>query len=319
MPYTASIDRRNPGCVLFLVDQSTSMIGTLAGQSGLTKMNAAADAVNRVIDTLVQRCSQGIEIRDYFDIGILGYGHALRLPDDPSIESYLILNKDEKTGQIIHKNDPRFNEMWPVEESIISVFPGTSVESPFLSISLVAEAAELEDRQVRESDGEGVVIEVTRKVPMWVHPHCGLETPMRRALLHTAQAVGQWIVRHPQSFPPIVINISDGESSDGDPEPVAQQIMNLHTSDGNVLLFNCHLSESAAAPIQYPERESALHHWHARQMFRMSSVMPEGARAHAFRLGIPVSEQSRCCVFNADIASLVQFLDIGTRGPVTLR
>ena len=42
MPYTASIDRRNPACFLFLVDQSVSMMRTLAGQTGQRKMDAAA-------------------------------------------------------------------------------------------------------------------------------------------------------------------------------------------------------------------------------------------------------------------------------------
>ena len=84
-------------------------------------------------------------------------------------------------------------------------------------------------------------------------------------------------------------------------------------------MFNCHLSEASATPIQYPDSESSLPDSYARQMFRMSSVLPPGSRDHAARLGIPVGAESRCCVFNADMVSLVQFLDIGTRGSVDLR
>ncbi len=72
-------------------------------------------------------------------------------------------------------------------------------------------------------------------------------------------------------------------------------------------------------PFQYPDRENSLPDRYAREMFRMSSVMPQGYRDHAALLGIPVSAESRCCVFNADMVSLVQFLDIGTRAAANLR
>ena len=83
MPYTADISRNNPGCFLFLIDQSASMSGALAGQPDLRKMDGAADAVNKVVDAISQRCSQGMDIRDYFYIGILGYGHGRKVAFDP--------------------------------------------------------------------------------------------------------------------------------------------------------------------------------------------------------------------------------------------
>ncbi len=75
MSYTADISRNNPGCFLFLIDQSGSMSGALGGQPDLRKMDGAADAVNRILDAISQRCSQGMDIRDYFDIGVIAYGH----------------------------------------------------------------------------------------------------------------------------------------------------------------------------------------------------------------------------------------------------
>ena len=73
MAYAADISRNNPGCFLFLIDQSGSMIGALGGQPGLKKMDGAADAVNRILDAISQRCSQGMDIRDYFHVGIITY------------------------------------------------------------------------------------------------------------------------------------------------------------------------------------------------------------------------------------------------------
>ena len=63
MSYTAEISRINPGCFLFLVDQSGSMSGALGGQPGCYKHEQAADALNRTLSNIIQRCSQGEEIR----------------------------------------------------------------------------------------------------------------------------------------------------------------------------------------------------------------------------------------------------------------
>ena len=286
MPYTADISRANPACFLFLIDQSGSMTGALAGQPGQRKMDQAADAINRILDTVAQRCSQGMDIRDYFHIGIIGYN-------------------TDGTGR----------------PTITSALQGTSPEQPFLSISQVVDVADVEERQVRESDGAGGLIEVTRRIPVWLHPHAEYGTPMCRALEVAGRAIGGWIGQYPDSFPPIVINVSDGAAGDGNPEQQAQELMNLQTNDGNILLFNVHLSEVAAMPVQYPDDGGALPQddEYASQMFRMSSVLPESSRNQAQILDLAVSENSRGYVFNADMTALVQFLDIGTRAASNLQ
>ena len=59
MPYEAEISRVNPTCFLFLVDQSGSMAEPFGGESGKTKAQGVADAINRLFQTLVSRCRQG--------------------------------------------------------------------------------------------------------------------------------------------------------------------------------------------------------------------------------------------------------------------
>ena len=280
MPYTADISRTNPGCFLFLVDRSRSMEQALAGQPGQRKMDQAADAINRILDAVSQRCSQGMDIRDYFHIGIIGY------------------NTDSSGAPII-----------------TSGLSGTSPEQPFLLISQVVEVADVVERQVRESDGAGGVIEATRRMPIWLQPHAEFGTPMCNALQLASNAVGAWVAQYPDSFPPIVINVSDGDATDGDPVPLAHQIMNLQTNDGNALVFNVHLSEMATMPVQFPDTADGLPDELAVRLFQMSSVLPEASRSLAASLDLVMSPNSRGFVFNADMTSLVQFLDIGTRGP----
>ena len=279
MPYAADISRNNPGCFLFLIDQSGSMDGALGGQPGLRKMDGAADAVNRILDAISQRCSQGMEVRDYFHVGVITY-----TTDD--------------------KGNPEVG----------SALPGTSPDAPFLTISQVVDAAEVEERQVKESDGAGGLVEVTRKFPVWLRPEARWGTPMCGALSAAENALHDWITDHKSSYPPMVISVTDGAAGDGDPVPLAQKIMDMGTDDGNVLVYNAHLSEMAASPVQYPADESAAPpDEYATQMFRMSSVFPDPVVDLAAGMGLPVTQGSRGYVYNADMVALVQFLDIGTR------
>ena len=74
----------------------------------------------------------------------------------------------------------------------------------------------------------------------------------------------------------------------------------------------------AAMPVQYPDRDDGLPDDLAKRLFRMSSVLPEPSRNLAETMGLAVSENSRGFVFNSNMEALVQFLDIGTRGPSNL-
>ncbi len=284
MPYTADISRNNPACFLFLLDQSGSMAGALGGQPGQRKMDGAADAINRVLDAVSQRCSQGMDVRDYFHIGVVTY-------------------TTDNSGRLV----------------LGSALPGTSPEQPFLTISQVVDVAEVEEKQVKESDGAGGMVEVTRKFPVWLRPETGYGTPMCEALSAASKALGEWTAQHPDSYPPMVINVTDGDATDGNPEPLALEIKALGTNDGNVLVYNAHLSEMSAMPVQYPANESDLPpDEYAARMFRMSSVFPDPVLELAGSMGLPVTEGSRGYVFNADMVALVQFLDIGTRAATDL-
>lgn len=136
--------------------------------------------------------------------------------------------------------------------------------------------------------------------------------------LHQAHLLLQdWVSKHPNGYPPIAINITDGEAN-SDPTANAQAITSLASSDGNVLLFNCHISSHSASPIIFPADETALPDDCARMLFRMSSLLPDKLRQAAKSEGLNVGEQARGFAFNADLVELIRFLDIGTR-PSNLR
>ena len=141
---------------------------------------------------------------------------------------------------------------------------------------------------------------------------------MCKALAQTHTLLQAWLSHHPDCFPPIVINITDGESTDGDPGASAEDIKHLRSQDGEVLLFNVHLSSHRAAPIKFPDAESGLPDQFAQLLFRMASPLPPYLRNLVEKEGNRVSDGTRGFVFNADIVSVIQFLDIGTR-PSNLR
>ena len=85
------------------------------------------------------------------------------------------------------------------------------------------------------------------------------------------------------------------------------------TADGAVLVFNAHLSSRSDQAIEFPDAEASLPDEYSRRLFRMSSCLPLVMIQSARQAGFSVGPQTRGFVFNADLASVVRFLDIGTR------
>ena len=278
MAYTAEISRTNPSCFLFLVDQSGSMEDGWAGEPGKQKSEGLATVINRLLQNLVIKCAKSEGVRDYYHVGVLGYGG-----------------------------------------SVGPAFSGPLAGRDLAPISQIADApARIEERTRKTDDGAGGLVEQTVKFPIWFDAVASGGTPMCQALTRAQSIVGGWLEQHPDGFPPIVINITDGEATDGDPTKPAEALKSLSTGDGHVLLFNVHLSSQRAEPVQFPASDAALPDKYARLLFNLSSPLPEFMRSLAQQEGFAVGDGSRGFVFNADPVSVIQFLDIGTR-PSNLR
>jgi hypothetical protein len=278
MPYTAEISRANPTCFVFLIDQSGSMADSFGGGGGKRKADGVADAINRLLQTLVLRCSTGESVYPRYDVGVIGYG-----------------------------------------ATVGPAFGGALARRSLVPISEVANApVRIEERSRKVEDGAGGLVDQTTKFPVWFDPIADGGTPMGDALRHAYQLLHEWVSRHQASYPPIVINITDGEATDGDPTPPAQTLARLSTADGPVLVFNCHISAHVASPIMFPDSEAGLPDQYARLLFHMSSVLPGNLCAAARSEGFGLGEQARGFAFNAHLVDLIRFLDIGTR-PSNLR
>jgi hypothetical protein len=111
----------------------------------------------------------------------------------------------------------------------------------------------------------------------------------------------------------VVLNITDGAANDGDPARWTAAIQNVASTDGNVLLFNIHISEHCTNPIFLPNGEGGLPDDNARRLFRMSSLLPARMLQAARVEEIVVYEGTRGFAFNADVVSLIRLINIGTQ------
>lgn len=264
------IDRKHPGCFIFLVDQSDSMRQLWRGggqaASPPSKADGVAHIVNRSLEWLVRRSGGDFEgLKHYFDVAVIGYG--------------------VKVGSVL-----------PGNVSHLSLVDSPSLEKAGRSVT----------------DGE-----VTRLV--WIDAAAENGTPMAEALA-LAWRLGQgWATAHPDCFPPVVLNITDGQANDtsyGDPSAIAAHLREVATNDGALILFNINISGEQGDVIEYPAIVPNVNDEWAKMMFEMSSVLPD-----VMRLALPDGQNqpgARAFVMNADIDAALRALDIGTRRVPTL-
>jgi hypothetical protein len=287
-PYTQAITRKTKACFLFLLDQSYSMEEPL-GNSGSRKCDELVRAINGWLQNMSIQCTREEGIRDYMDVGVFGY-RTENNPDNPAVI---------------------------VEPAIQGPLAGRKL----ISISEIGNCpARMETVLKKLPDDEtGELIEMPIEMPIWVDPKAEGGTPMCTMLYQAQELLAEWIDNHRTSFPPVVINITDGESQDGDPTEYADAIKEMETEDGNVLMFNCHLSMSPIDPFSFPSSEEMLPDDLAKVLFRMSSVLPESMVSVAAADGIKLLPNARGMAFNADMVALIRFLDMGTRVATQLR
>lgn len=251
-----------------------------------SKAKALADALNHLLNQLVIKCAKGdssnpMGVRDFYDVAILGYNEGRAYPG----------------------------------------FQGTLAGKTMHSISTIANSPlRIESRMKKVFDGAGGLVDMPVKLPVWIEPASSGGTPMTAAFSEAYKLLEAWVQAHPNSFPPIVIHITDGESTDGDPSSAMNLVRSLSTVDGNVLLFNLHTNVTASHVLSFPGSEAALPDAYAKTLFDNSSLLPEFMKIVAqAEYGMSLSDDAKAFVLNGDIDLIITALDIGTRPALALR
>jgi hypothetical protein len=275
--YQQTFSRDTPGCIVIVLDRSASMENDW-GASGLTLAHGAARAINKILlELCVKSTKKQGEMRHYFDVGLFGYG--LCGSGAEGVESAL-------PGALADRG------IVPLPE--VARHPLAVQEEPAL------------DRGAPPS-----------KVPVWVEPTAGHLTPMCEAFAVVGKHVYDWVRAHPRSFPPVIINITDGLVTDdgyggASLEEWAQRLRTIRTADGTALVMNIFLSPAQGAERWFPANPDGLPD-PGPQLFAISTPMPDQMLRNARAAQIDVGPGSRGFVFGASLEMLVKFLEIGTR------
>lgn len=294
--YSKKIDRNHPAAIVLLLDQSLSMKMPWDNSSEedetLELLRLLAEDVESVTaDDARTRSSRLADLTNSFIRELI-----LSSTFGDEVRPYFHLAVIGYGG----------------EDEVTSLLDGTSIEEPFIPIN------KLHEPTVREIVDSG---RLRRKLE-WVKPKSAGMTPMFGALGFAREALSSWVREHPDSFPPIVFNITDGEPTDLDIEDsdgysefvsLSNGIQSLSTDDGCTLLFSALISNIDIPAQQYPlvkpQGDSA-----AALLFETSSVIPENLRNSAESIGLRISRGGRCFIFKADPESLIGMLNIGTLG-----
>jgi hypothetical protein len=243
-------------------------------ETGRSKADFVADVLNKTIYTLITSCSKSDGVRNYFDVGVISY-HGSEVASG--------FNGD-LAGAIVH---------------------------PINAIS--EHTLRIEERQKKVDDGAGGIIELKTKFPVWFDAKSAGGTPMRAAFSKTRETVAGWCEAHPGSYPPTILHVTDGQSTDGAPEEMAEALRQIATKDGQALLFNLHVTAAGGLEMVFPTSEAELDDEYSRMLFRMSSPLPSHLAKFAGDKGYEITDGSRGFIFNGDPQCIVDFFEIGTR------
>jgi len=281
--YNAEINRTNPTAIIIMIDQSTSMSFEDIDYKGeiLNYSEIVANMVNQMLNELIGRCTKSEGVRNYFDICVIGYG------GKSAIEA---------------------NILW--EDGL--------EDKDWVSISELKENAKYKKKTVTKLiRGKEKTSEID--VPYWFEAVANYKTPMGDAFRKSYALLNDWIEEHQESYPPVVINITDGMQSDMEAPELkeeAEKIKALRTNDGNVLLLNCHISNSDQSIIFPLSYENDLGDEYSELLYEMSSVMPESYNVDISKMRNDgeVFSNYKGMAYNANMDMLFNLIDIGTSG-----
>ena len=282
IPYTAQITRNTPTAFIFLIDHSVSMKGkiSLFGEE-ITKSEAAARIVNNQINELVLRCVRMNDTRHYYDIAVVGYG------------------ENAYSG-------------WQGElEGRGFVSPLELKNNPYAKITI--------KKEVKTRNGGVKVVDSEQR--QWVSArHDGSWTHYHKAFDYAKKLLDEWMEDHHEKdcYPPTVIHITDGWFNHATASEVIQkanELKSMFTNDGNVILFNIHISSDnishqIACPITKDELKGDAY---SEILFDMSSLLPERYNVDIARcLNDNRPGRHVAMGVNNDAATFIKLMDIGT-------
>lgn len=260
-----------PGLLIILMDQSGSMLSKYEGND--TKTVFAARAVNRVIDTIIQKNFDGESPKNRCFISIIGYNHDVKelnsgylkdLDANPLRVETVKKKESDGAGGLVVVDYPM-----PIWVEPITQDGATNMKGAFEMAKAIIEKW----MQDKPNNPAPVIINISDGVPYYDGKD-------------VADCMEETI-------------------------SIAQSIMNLSVADGNVLIFNA-LIRAAGRNQVFPNSLEECTSEESKFLFKISSVIPEAYKTIARARELPVKDGSRGCIFEADGVQLISLIDFGS-------
>lgn len=280
IPYTAQITRNTPTAFIFLIDQSVSMKRTTSLNGEIMSLaEAVARIVNNQINELVLRCVKMGDTRHYYDIAVIGYGEKAYSGWQGELEGRDFVTPEELKNH------------------------------PYTKIVTRKETRTRKGLQIKEVEQV-----------QWVSAHHnGSWTHVHKAFEKAKTLLDSWLVAHHEHdcYPPTIINVTDGAFNGTTRENLVQQANELKamfTNDGNILLWNIHITPDHLEQILLPvSKEEMKADKYSELLYDMSSLLPERYNRPISDLrGDNTNERHVAMTTNTDMSTLIQLMDIGT-------
>lgn len=269
------ISRRCPLLVDLEIDQSGSMQDPLPGVPGVTKATFVADTVNGLIDAFYAKCDKGEEIYDYTFFRVRQFSSTVG-----SAYAGALAGKD----------------IVPISELAVNVFQTEPRQEPVIA----------NGRVVGMQDKEWKI---------WVPPVSGGGTDMLGSFREGVSAMQAWCQNHMECHPPLYFVLTDGEVTDSGLTQLGNQLKDIKTNHGNVLVMVCHISGNPVAqPIAFPASRENLADEYAKTLFDLASEIPDDMVELARSLGFSNTQKgSKAYICNAKAYEIAQFVQFGTQ------
>ncbi|MCC5944523.1 MAG: VWA domain-containing protein [Bernardetiaceae bacterium] len=284
-PYTAEIRRNKPTAFIFMIDQSGSMNENIRGRNE-SKADFVARAINQTLQELISACTKSYGVGGYVDVAVIGYG------GKNQTEAYSLWEGKLQGKTWVSTDEVYANPMRTVKKEV-------------------------------EINIKGKMKKRIEEKPVWIEPKSQSLTPMGAAIEYAYKLLQDWIARHPDNYPPAVFNFTDGAQTDCKDDELlerAKRLKKLHTSDGNIVFYNCHIDTSGNNTVLFPFEKSELpSDKYARLMYDISSDVPPKYLQDIAILrqnDIPTGKTATALVYQASPAATMKMIDIGTRTSV---
>lgn len=280
-PYSCRVTKQNPGLVVILIQRyGMDEVFFKLGDTSLSVWDAITWTADRILDDMLRNCARETSFAEYFQFAVIEYSAEVDSAiENVSLDEFPIsTEKLNETAHEITNIHPAFQDEdydrfgWIKSKS-------THCEEPVYKL----DGQEIEWSQAQEyikkycelglgwkTPAEPMQTEqgLFEVIPSLSKPSTDFPADAK-AYEHASLIIKKWIQNNKCSFPPVLINISDGKFNDWiwddkDSHNVrifsaCNDIKNSSTSYGNPLIFNMVIDPSFTKTVEFPTLEEIQH------------------------------------------------------------